>query len=257
MIPHGVLHIPHSSGEIPRDLRSRFLVSDTVLHRELLQMTDWYTDELFALPASEAVAVRFPFSRLVLDPERFLNDKLEVMASHGMGLIYTRLSDGRPLRSAPTPEERQVLIARFYDPHHEALTTAVRAALAEHDCCLVVDCHSFPSQPLPCDLNQDADRPDICIGTDAFHTPGWLLQVGAERFAAAGLTVAVDRPYSGALVPIEFFGRQCQVFAIMIEINRRLYMHEDSGDKRQAFGEIAGIVRDVILHMLAECSSRH
>jgi N-formylglutamate deformylase len=38
---------------------------------ELLHMTDGYVDELFALPAAEAVTVAYPVSRLVCDPERF------------------------------------------------------------------------------------------------------------------------------------------------------------------------------------------
>ena len=34
-------------------------MSDEELERELLLMTDWYTDELFALPASDAVTIRW------------------------------------------------------------------------------------------------------------------------------------------------------------------------------------------------------
>jgi N-formylglutamate deformylase len=40
-----------------------------------------------------------------------------------------------------------------------------------NDKVLIVDCHSFPSQPLPCDTSQQQSRSDFCIGTDDFHTP--------------------------------------------------------------------------------------
>jgi N-formylglutamate amidohydrolase len=63
-----ILHMPHSAVGIPADVRASLRLSNEELDRELLLMTDWYTDELFALPASEAVTVRFPLSRLVLDP---------------------------------------------------------------------------------------------------------------------------------------------------------------------------------------------
>jgi len=256
MTPVGVLHIPHSSVEIPPDVRRHFLVSDETLHRELLKMTDWFTDELFALPADEAVVVRFPVSRLVLDPERFIDDEREVMSRRGMGVIYTRMADGRPLREPPTPDERQALVAQFYEPHHQLLSVAVQAALAAHGRCMVIDCHSFPSRPLPCDLDQAPERPDICLGTDAYHTPDWLRQLGTSRFSAAGLSVEVDRPYSGALVPAECYGQDARVHTIMIEINRMLYMDEGTGIRTAAFAEVARIVRAVMLAMLAACGSR-
>lgn len=51
-------------------------------------MTDMYIDELFEyVKASEII---FPISRLIVDPERFLNDSKEYnMAKIGMGVIYT------------------------------------------------------------------------------------------------------------------------------------------------------------------------
>ena len=97
-----VLHIPHSADLIPADLRSAIAVSDEVLSHELLVMTDRYTDELFAVRSPDASPVRFPVSRLVVDPERYLDDTSEPMAARGMGVIYTRTSDGRALRSPPS-----------------------------------------------------------------------------------------------------------------------------------------------------------
>ena len=48
------------------------------------------TDHLFDVPG--VTAVRFPVTRLVLDPERFGSNDEEVMAARGMGVIYTRLA---------------------------------------------------------------------------------------------------------------------------------------------------------------------
>ncbi|HEU4752362.1 MAG TPA: N-formylglutamate amidohydrolase, partial [Armatimonadota bacterium] len=111
-----VLHVPHASVEIPADVRQTLTISDKELERELLRMTDRYTDELFAVPG--ATSVLFPVSRLVVDPERFPEDADEPMSRGGMGAVYTRTSDGDALRGDLTVEERAALLERFYHPHH-------------------------------------------------------------------------------------------------------------------------------------------
>lgn len=169
MSSFAVLHIPHSSTAIPPDMRGHLRMSDDELGQELLLMTDWYTDELFAL--ADCISVRFPVSRLILDPERFLDDTEEVMSSHGMGVIYTRTSHGALLREPPTPVERSDLVNCLYAPHHSALCDAVDSALEHHGHCLVADCHSFPSRPLPYEHDQSPGRPQVCLGTDRTHTP--------------------------------------------------------------------------------------
>jgi N-formylglutamate amidohydrolase len=250
-VPRVVIHLPHASREIPDDLRPTFLLDDAALARELDRMTDHYTDELFAVPATVAATVRFPVSRLVVDPERFVEDEEEVMASRGMGVIYTRTAAGAPLRDPPSATERQELLERFYHPHHAALTGAVDAALARNGACLLVDCHSFPSRPLPYELDQRSDRPQVCLGTDEHHTPAWLVDLAKSLFGELNLDVAVDRPFSGALVPAKYLGRDSAVLAIMVELRRDLYMDEQSGAKRAEFSAVAAAVRHVLLGLIA------
>src|SRR5437016_3516768 len=130
-----LLHIPHASRAIPDDQLPTFLLKRDELDRELTVMTDAFTDELFDLGAATERLV-FPVSRLVLDPERFLDNAREPMASRGMGAVYTRTHDGRPLRNSL---DRKALIERFYRPHHEALTDWTARALSDHGRCLILD----------------------------------------------------------------------------------------------------------------------
>jgi len=245
-----VLHIPHSSTTIPIEYRSHFLLDDRALDQEILHMTDWHTGHLFKLPDAQHIV--FPVSRLLVDPERFLDEDQEVMAAMGMGVIYTRTSGGEPLRVPPSTEERVQLIDRYYRPHHRKLSKAVEATLDQHGCALVIDCHSFPSQPLPCDLDQDPIRPDLCIGTDSFHTPEWLRDATISSFQSedSGLTIGVDRPYSGALVPLKAWGRDPRVLAVMIEVNRRLYLDEATGHPSDRYPAIQVLLRNAILRLV-------
>jgi N-formylglutamate amidohydrolase len=232
-----VVHIPHASLVVPNDVAAGLRLTPAELEHELLVMTDRYTDELFAFPSTLATTVAFPVSRLVVDPERFTDDDSEPMARKGMGVVYERTAAGHRLRRPLSAEHRRQLLARFYEPHHAALTTAVEAALAAHGSCLLLDGHSFPTRPLPYE-DQDPDRPDICIGTDSSHTPAWLRDIAVRVFEKVGWRVAVDRPFSGALVPMRYYRKDLRVGAVMIEVRRGLYMDERSGARLPGFEEI-------------------
>ncbi len=247
--PDIVLHIPHASREIPDDVRRSFVIDGAQLELELLRMTDHFTDELFLVPPTVATPVVYPVSRLVCDPERFPDDSQEPMAARGMGVIYTQRHDLGPLREPPTPSEREALLDRYYRPHHRALEEAVGASLAAHGRCLVIDCHSFPGTPLP--YETDPARPDICIGTDEFHTPRALRDAALSVFRTAGLEVAVDRPFAGALAPASYYEKDRRVAAIMIEVNRSLYMDEETGERGPRFLDIKALLERVITFDLA------
>lgn len=255
-----VIHIPHAATAIPSRLRSRIILSDKALAHELVAMTDLYTDELFTLPAMNYKIVKFPISRLIVDPERFLENDVEPMAKCGMGVIYTSTSEKEVLRDNPSASERAELIAEFYKPHHEALTQAVDSCLLSSGVCLVLDCHSFPKYPLPYELDQDPNRPDICIGTDdAFHSPPWIGQLSQDYFQTAGYSVAINRPFKGALVPEKHHRVTPNVYALMLEVNRGLYMDHLTGERRADFsdfklrfqGVIASLIDKVVVRLVS------
>jgi N-formylglutamate deformylase len=248
--PRAVLHLPHAATLIPLDVREQFLLSDEGLAEEIRLMTDHLTDELFAVPEATAMAVRFPVSRLVVDPERFEADEQESMAARGMGVIYDRTCRQTPLRRPLLEPERQALLERWYRPHHRSLTGAVDTVLRTRNTCLIIDAHSFPSIPLPYEADQDADRPDICVGTDAFHTPPSLGNLAVTLCRDVGWTVAVNRPFAGALVPMAHFRKDTRVRSVMIEVNRGLYLDEQTGARSASFDHcratLCGILQRVV-----------
>jgi N-formylglutamate amidohydrolase len=234
---------------VPADVRATLILSDADLGAELIRMTDSYTDQLFELPEGAARIV-FPVSRLVVDPERFVDDAQEPMAARGMGVVYTRTSDGQPLRRTLSLESRDLLIRRYYDPHHERLTRAVDDALEYAGRCLILDCHSFPSAPLPYELEQSSVRPDICVGTDEYHTPDWLVELATELSSGQGFRVLLNQPFSGALVPMAHYRKEPRVWSLMIEVNRSLYMDEFTGNRSAQFDSIRRRLRAILARLL-------
>ncbi len=223
-----ILHIPHASTAIPD--RSGYLVDDSVLQRELLLLTDWHTDHLYANATD--IAVVAPFSRIFCDAERFTDDAQEVMAARGMGVLYTHTDDGTTMRHVD-PRLREHILHNWYQPHHARLRTAVEQQLNTQGTALVVDCHSYPDAPLQRDLDRTPGRPAFSIGTDPLHTPPELIAAAVAYFAAQGHPLAIDRPYRGTLVPTPWYGTDARVRSIMLEVNRALYLQPGS-DQRSA-----------------------
>jgi N-formylglutamate amidohydrolase len=250
-----VLHIPHAFRQIPAEERQAICLDDGELHNELLRMTDAYTDELFPLTPVEVGRAVLPVSRLICDVERFPSDEEEPMAARGMGAIYTRTSTGHVLRAQPDPAARQALMNRWYWPHHSKLERIVNDTVTQSARCLIVDCHSFPSVALPYEVDQTGHRADFCIGTDPFHTPSLIRDVMVAAVREAGHSVTVDAPFSGALVPQAYYRKDRRVWSVMIEVNRGLYMDEQSGQKSQGFEQATSIVRKLIV-TAAEAAAR-
>ena len=245
-----VLHIPHDSMRIPPDRRDTFLLSDDALQQELIAMTDSFTAELFDF-SPHVPRVTFPVSRLIVDPERFVDDAREPMAACGMGVVYTATSEGAVLRLAPTSSEREALLAAYYYPHHAALTRVVETALETFGSCVIIDCHSFPSRPRAYELDPSPSRPDICLGTDSFHTPVWLSDLCVGAFSAEGYSIEIDSPYAGAIVPATYFRSERRVSSIMVEINRGVYMDEARGLRLPDFPRQRAAVHRTLSAILA------
>jgi N-formylglutamate amidohydrolase len=236
------VHIPHDSIVIPSADRPDFLVSDSDLAQELLRLTDWHTADLYAENASPGDCVRAEVSRLVVDVERFADDRLERCAAVGMGATYVQTCDGRPLR-ALSPERRAELLARYYWPHHHRLDEAAAKRLTRFGRCVILDAHSFPTGQLPTQVGFSAPL-EIGIGTQPGHTSPELQALAEDFFRAQGFTVGVDIPFSGAIVPNRFFGTEPRVQSLMIEVRRDLYMDESTSERHGGFARIQAVLAE-------------
>jgi len=245
-----VLHIPHSSKAIPQDILESFVLRESELIIELIRMTDSHTEVLFDTSHPLATTILYPVSRLVVDPERFVDDQDEPMSQKGMGAVYTRTSSGYTLRMPISNEQRAQLIQRYYVPHQEKLAKVVESAMKSHGQCLIIDCHSFPSMPLPYELDQSPDRPDICIGTDEFHTPVWVKEFVVNIFVEHGFRVELNRPFSGTMIPLIYYKSNPAVLSVMIEVNRSLYMDEETGSKNSEFDQLKDTLQTIIQSLI-------
>ena len=254
--PAVIFHVPHSSTVIPPAVRGQFVLNENDLTRELVFMTDHLTLDLVAAYPGHASIIDAKVSRLVVDVERFANDEQEPMSQRGMGVIYENTHDMRQLRRKISWAERNDLLNEWYVPHHQRLTNAVDEALINHGNALIIDVHSFPTKPLPYEVDQQAPRPEICIGTDGFHTLPELSRVAQELFQSLGLQVGANTPFLGALVPLKHYREDERVMALMLEIRRDQYLDEGAARPSEKYASFQAVLHDAIAGLVEHSLSK-
>ena len=206
-------------------------------------MSDSYTDELFNIKGIKQHI--FPISRLVCDVERFRDEDDEEMTKQGMWVCYTKTSDCKSLKMVDDKHKQEIL-KLYYDKHHSAFECQVEEMLKKYRECLIIDAHSFSSTPLPYELHSQELRPDICIGTDDFHTRQKVTEYFYNAFSELGYKVGINNPFCGTIVPLKYYGRNKNVHSVMLEINRSLYMDEIIGEKNKNFFNIKQDIQNKI-----------
>ncbi|MBK8955216.1 MAG: N-formylglutamate amidohydrolase [Saprospiraceae bacterium] len=213
-----LLHIPHSSTYIPN--LNGFNVVELEKNIEIL--TDWATDMIFNVDGIEKLIS--PFSRLYCDVER-LQDDDEPMFKIGRGYYYTHGFDGKVLRELVESDKLKIY-RDYYLEHHLKLKREVDKRLSIFGSCIIFDCHSFNDPPVGSILEHPLS-PDICIGTDTYHSPNYLIEYTVNYFKNLGYSIELNNPYCGCIIPMEYYLRKANVKGIMIEINKRLYMNKN------------------------------
>jgi N-formylglutamate deformylase len=220
-----VVHAPHGGTWLPDEERPAFLLDDSALAEESRVMTDHRTGLLAEATAGlGAAAFVNRLSRLVVDPERF-PDEREEMEVVGMGFAYIATSAGEPLRRL-TADARARLKERWYDPYAAAFEQLVTEVCRRFSRCAIIDLHSYPSRPLPYEQHPEALRPEVCLGTDGFHTPEWLAGLVEDACRGLGLSRARNTPFSGCYVPLSMYRQDEAVWAVMLEVRRDVYLDE-------------------------------
>ena len=242
-----LIHIPHSSYLIPEKYKDLFFLKEDDLRQEQIKMSDSYTDELFNVKGIKQHI--FPISRLVCDVERFRNEADEEMTKQGMWVCYTQTSDCKPLKMVDNTHKQEIL-KLYYDKHHSVFKNQVEKMLKEYQQCLIIDAHSFSSAPLTYELHSQEFRPDICIGTDDFHTPKEIAEYFYNAFYELGYKVGMNNPFCGTIVPLKYYSKDSSVHSVMLEINRSLYMDENTGKKNEKFLKVKQNISQIISRSL-------
>ena len=223
MMDNIILHIPHASLYLPTDFWRDITVDKEIIERELRFIADYKVDELVKNIDSHKIIAKY--SRLYCDVERFRSDEDEPMAKLSMGAIYTHLSDGTQYRKIGS-SRREEILGKSYDLHHKQLNTLSREIVDQCGSCVIIDIHSYSDELVRRLFGWTENLPDICLGYDE----KWFSKDNASRLKTyiekMGYSCELNYPYSGALVPMEFYyDENPKIHSVMLEINRRVYLN--------------------------------
>jgi N-formylglutamate amidohydrolase len=244
-----VFDSPHSGSEYPADF------GFSCPFKLLRHAEDAHVDTLFgAAPSFGATLIAALFPRSYIDPNRALEDIDQQLldqpwpgpvsasdrARVGMGLVRRVCKPGLAMYDRKlTVAEVKSRIERYYRPYHQGVADAIDRAFGRFGAVWHVNCHSMPSSTAPRTLSHAWDRADFVLGDRDGTTcdPGFrtMVQTTLERL---GYDVRVNDPYKGVELVRRFGAPQRGRHSLQIEINRRLYMNEDTLERNQGFGRL-------------------
>lgn len=212
-----VIHIPHDGHIIPEDLERSIYVPRERIDYYDREMSDIYLNYLQKdyLPFE---TISFPYSRLFVDVERFLEN--EPMEEYGMGFCYKKAYDGMYIKIVD--DEILNRTKDYYIEHHKKLDNL--ASNLERPT-LLIDLHSFNVKATKKILLTKETQPEICIGIDKKWCNDDILNIACETFKEFGYEYDINYPYSGSIVPNSLLNCTDSLLqSIMIEINRDCYI---------------------------------
>ena len=73
-----IIHVPHASLKLPKEFYERLVIPVDRIEKENIFVADYLVDKF--IPMNWPNIIKFDFSRLFCDVERFKDDKLEIMS---------------------------------------------------------------------------------------------------------------------------------------------------------------------------------
>jgi len=237
---------PHSGSDYSADLMTHVRLSPAALRRS----EDCFVDELFtAAPDYGAALLAANFPRALcdanrepweLDPAMFAEplpgwvNTTSIRVAGGLGTIARVVSSGDPIYGAKLPfEEAERRVDAYWRPFHEQLRRTIDDIRARFGYCLVIDCHSMPT-------NGQGRRPvDVVLGD--LHGTACASAVTAlveDVLRAEGYSVRRNDPYAGGYITRHYGHPGADVHVLQIELARSLYMDEARYERAPGFARV-------------------
>ena len=257
-----VLDSPHSGTRYPADFGYS---CDLALLR---RAEDTHVEKLYDFANTAGAAwVEALFPRSYLDANRNVTEIDESMLNApwlqevatdpvvlskvrlGKGLIWRTTDEGLPLYDRVlTVAEVQARIQTCWQPYHAAVAEAINQAHARHGYSIHINCHSMPAVS----TSNATDFPglvhaDFVVGNrDDTTSSAALAQLVTQHLRGLGYDVAYNHPYKGVELVRRYSHPASHRHSIQLEINRKLYMDEQTLAMHAGFAPLQAHLRSLV-----------
>ena len=261
-----VLDSPHSGVNYPADFGYACDLAT------LRQAEDTHVEKLYDFAPAMGVAwIEALFPRSYLDANRNVTeidtsllqtpwpDPVEtdpVVLSKvrlGKGLIWRSTDCGQLIyQRVLSVAEVQARIATCWQPYHEAVAGAINAAHERHGYSIHINCHSMPAVASSCATDFPGEvHADFVVGDrDGSTACEALSQLVCAHLQGLGYSVAYNHPYKGVELVRRYSNPRQHRHSFQLEINRRLYMDEQTLVITGGFAALQASLRSLVALLL-------
>ncbi|RZJ25264.1 MAG: N-formylglutamate amidohydrolase [Haliea sp.] len=171
----------------------------------------------------------------------------------GKGLIWRTTDDGLPIYQRKlSVAEVEARIARCWEPYHAAVAQAIAAAHARHGYSIHINCHSMPAiaSSNATDFPGEAHADFVVGDRDGATAAAPLSRLVCEHLRSLGYSVAYNHPYKGVELVRRYGAPQQHRHSIQLEINRKLYMSEETLDIHEGFAPLKTSLQSLVQLLL-------
>ena len=253
-----VFDSPHSGTQYPADF-------DTIVPRLTLRRAeDTHVEELYgAAPDHGAVLIAAEFPRSYIDANRSLLDidaalldgawpgpiNVTKKTEKGIGLVWRLLDTGEPIYTRKlTVAEVQARISNCYAPYHKAVRDAINTAHKHYGAVWHINCHSMPAtSSVISEEGPGVPRADFVLGDrDGTTCDSEFTVFVASTLRAMGYEARINDPYKGVELVRAYSDPAESKHSLQIEVNRKLYMDENSREPNANFTKLQGDITSLI-----------
>ena len=261
-----VLNSPHSGTRYPAD----FLFSCNAL--SLRRAEDTHVEKLYDFAPDMGVHwVEAMFPRSYLDANRNTTEIDEALlvapwpgpietdatimskVRLGKGLIWRSLDDASPIYNRQLGvAEVQARIVNCWQPYHAAVASAIDTAHTQNGYSVHINCHSMPAiaSSKATDFPGEAHADFVVGDRDGTTAHPVLSQMICAHLRGLGYSVAYNHPYKGVELVRRYSNPAAQRHSIQLEINRKLYMNEDTLETTAGFAPLKVHLQSLVTLLL-------